>query len=341
MNNSRGPGFRFSKTGPVPTQWAIPACLPDVTYKRVSTGEGPGSAMILPVNHEKAEEDLAKLMVQMNLPNKDTKIARSWAQTQFLADHDPYLNLTGSQSRQSVSSSGMRSIEATRSSSPQSNIYKQHLDMNDDNTNTNIYRTQQQPPFETIQTFSDTIHDGSSSVGGDDSGMSHLAKHMMDEWQPPAVFSKRPVTPKIHASIVRAQPNDWTLVNHEGQEKNLNNNNVYGDNNRDIAILNYYNQRAATADAANADKRHRQQQGRQLKSAPTKRDSKFYERLQSKSNRMVCNFDYCSHIIYSVRISYYCNISFHSDIFMIILCKSAQDGKCSFAVFIRRLHPSY
>ena len=75
---TKGPGFRFSKTGPVPTQWAIPACLPDVTYKRVSLGNGPNSAVILPVDPENAEEELASLMLQLNLPQNEAKIGRSW-----------------------------------------------------------------------------------------------------------------------------------------------------------------------------------------------------------------------------------------------------------------------
>lgn len=75
---TKSPGFRFSKTGPVPTQWAIPACLPDVTYKRISLGNGPNSAVILPVDPENAEEELASLMIQLNLPQNDAKIGRSW-----------------------------------------------------------------------------------------------------------------------------------------------------------------------------------------------------------------------------------------------------------------------
>ena len=77
-SETKGPGFRFSKTGPVPTQWAIPACLPDVTYKRVSLGSGPNSAVILPVDPENAEEELASLMLQLNLPQNEAKIGRSW-----------------------------------------------------------------------------------------------------------------------------------------------------------------------------------------------------------------------------------------------------------------------
>jgi len=256
-----------------------------VTYKRVSTGEGPGTAVILPVDPEKAEEDLAKLMVQMNLPNKNTKISRSWAQTQFLAEHDPHLHLTGSpqpNSRQSYSSSGMRSIDTIgpiRSNHNLLNGFPPFLNADDYN----------KISHEQVHTFSDTLHDGNSSMGGDDSGMSQLAKHMMDEWQPPAIFSKKPETPKMHAKIVRAQPNNWALVaENEMQEKDSTNNIMLGDNNRDMEILNYYNQRAATADAASTDNRHARH-SRNLKSAPSKQDSKFYDRLLTKSNRSVFN----------------------------------------------------
>lgn len=79
---SKAPGFHFSKSNSANTQWATPACLKDVTYKRVCVGIGPGSSFILPVHRENAEEELAALIVQLRLPQKEASISRSWLEHQ-------------------------------------------------------------------------------------------------------------------------------------------------------------------------------------------------------------------------------------------------------------------
>ena len=87
-------GFSFGKAEPGPPQRDK---LPELAYKRVSLGDGPNSAVILPVHPGQTAKEVAALVAQLKVreANKPMRISSSWAQTQFVAEQDPTLHLDG------------------------------------------------------------------------------------------------------------------------------------------------------------------------------------------------------------------------------------------------------
>ena len=264
-STQKGPGFRFSKTGPVPTQWAIPACLPDVTYKRVSLGDGPNSAVILPVDPEHAEEELTSLMAQLSLPNKNAKIARSWAQTQFVAEHDPSLYLSGSP--KSYSRTSFASTTRTIDLPPQGN------------------RREVEAKIPTVPMQDDEL----GTAVSQSSGVTKLAKDMMDSWRPPQIFSKKPEPAKSRSG--HRPPSDWGMTLEEyNLEKNIANSVVFGNYSRDLDILNYYNHTALSRANTASESLNQSPDRKRASTAPSKKTGKYNEKLQVRSNRKVSHF---------------------------------------------------
>lgn len=264
----KGPGFRFSKTGPAPTQWAIPACLPDVTYKRVSLGAGPGNAVILPVNPDKAEEELANLMSQLSLPSNHAKVSKSWAQTQFVAEHDPSLHLVGSPPR------GKQKAAESRNSYSSRTIDTQRMGDSE--------------PSERLSEEKEGLVRSSRLEGEslEGSNVSELAKNMIDDWKPPAIFSKKPHSP---AKSQSSSSRNWSLPgDNTFDDSAISNGLVYGDVSRDMEILDFYNRSAAaTRRASTANEAVRGRRAATPHSAKSTSRVPFYDRMQIKSNRKV------------------------------------------------------